>query len=148
MTAPETTQDEKTVAVGLIADPFITSGPWVVHPYWDSLPPGSGVPLHDIPCKPVPVRKSQANPSPRSPFSFTANNCVAHPGRLRLTPLVTSVVSLIVAVILAGSGVALVWLTARVVDAGNTITVSVLFAAALCGLMLLTAAVMDRRGRR
>ena len=59
-----------TVAVGLVADPSITSGPWVVHRYWDSLPPGSGVPIYDTPCKPAPVREVASRSARRPTHSF------------------------------------------------------------------------------
>ena len=70
--------DNEQIAIGLLADPFITSGPWVVHPYWDSLPPGSGVPIHDTPCKPVPVQKVATRPAHGPTHSSVgANNLAA-----------------------------------------------------------------------
>ncbi len=151
-TVDETKPD--VVAVGLLEDPFITRGPWVVHPYWDSLPPGSGVPFYDTPCKPAPVQKSCDRPasSPlRSPFTAgraaitprfgREQNRVADPilRCLRVVPW-----SLTIAI----AGALLVEVARRVTSPPSVVGVLAVAVAVVCGLLLVVAAHMGRRGSR
>ena len=144
MTTSDKTEPD-VVAVGLIEDPFITSGPWVVHPYWNSLPPGSGVPLHDTPCKPEPVRKSCDRPA-NSPTHtrFTANNLT---GR-RLGPIDTPAARRLMSLLLSGGlgflGTTAIKLAlAHAVPIGGLVAWLTLAAAVCCGVLLVLAALID-----
>ena len=163
-TRPSSTSDDDVVAIGLVADPFITSGPWVVHPYWDTLPPGNGVPLHDTPCKPVPVRKvcDRSANSP-TPIAFAANylesrrlgriDQASHntdlrsPNRHPASVLRRHLRNVPWSLFIGTAGFGVVWLTVDLVEPDRLLQVMILVATALCALLLMAAQVIDRRRR-
>jgi len=142
------TVDAEAVVLGLLPSSSHTHGPRVARPDGDSpADKAGGVRCHDTPCKPVPVRKV-ATSAAHGPThtSVSASNPSSPRIGSQLPPVVTRVVSLLVATGLAATGVVVVDLVRSTVGASNAVGLVATGAAAICGLLLMTAALIDTWG--
>ena len=127
--------------------PSHTHSPRVVHPQPGFIGEADALPIHDTQQAPAPGRTCATTLGSDGPSSFTATNIGARPPRLRLSPVVTTIVSVVAAVGLGSVGTLAVWLAAWAVGGASSITIASVGCVGLSGLVLIAAAVTGGRAR-